>query len=73
MTTYIEYEVKLTDGQNSKLVSEIRNKSPLTLPLKHSYPRGSDELMLTRRQIAKIKKITGSWNRNRYKDKPNTD
>ena len=56
MTTYIEYGVKLTDGQKSKLVSAIRNKSPLTLPLKHSYLRGSDELMLTRRQIAKVKK-----------------
>ena len=56
MTTYIEYGVKLTDGQKSKLVSAIRNKSPLTLPLKQSYLRGSDELMLTRRQIAKVKK-----------------
>ena len=56
MTTYIEYGVKLTDGQKSKLVSGIRNKSPLTLPLKHSYLHGSDELMLTRRQIAKVKK-----------------
>ena len=36
MTTYIEYEVKLTDGQNSKLVSAIRNKAPLTLRLKQS-------------------------------------
>ena len=36
MTTYIEYGVKLTDGQKSKLASAILNKSPLTLPLKHS-------------------------------------
>ena len=56
MTTYIEYGVKLTDGQKSKLVSAIRNKSPLTLRLKHSQLRGSDELMLTQRQISKIKK-----------------
>ena len=56
MTTYIEYGVKLTDGQKSKLVSAIRNKSPLTLRLKHSHLRGSDELMLTQRQISKIKK-----------------
>ena len=56
MTTYIEYKVKLTDGQKSKLASAIRNKSPLTLRLKHSHLRGSDELMLTRRQITKIKK-----------------
>ena len=45
MTTYFEYRVKLTDGQKSKLMSAIRNKSPLTLRLKHSHLRGSDELM----------------------------
>ena len=56
MTTYIEYGVKLTDGQKSKLASAIRNKSPLNLRLKHSHLRGSDELMLTSRQINKIKK-----------------
>ena len=56
MTTYVEYGVKLTDGQKSKLASAIRNKSPLTLRLKHSHLRGSDELMLTRRQITRIKK-----------------
>ena len=56
MTTYIEYGVKLTDRQKSKLASAILNKSPLTLRLKHSHLRGSDELMLTKRQISKIKK-----------------
>ena len=56
MTTYIEYGVKLTPNQKSKLASAIRNKSPITLRLKHSHLRGSDELMLTRRQITKIKK-----------------
>ena len=56
MTTYIEYGVTLTDGQKSKLASAIINKSPLTFRLKHSHLRGSDELMLTKRQIAKIKK-----------------
>ena len=56
MTTYIEYGVKLSDGQKSKLLRAIQNKSPLTLRLKHSHLRGSDELMLTQRQIAKIKK-----------------
>ena len=56
MTTYFEYGVKLTNGQKSKLASAIRNKSPLTLRLKHSNLRGSDELMLTHRQISKIKK-----------------
>ena len=56
MTTYFEYGVKLTDGQKSKLASAILNKSPLTLRLKHSHLRGPDELMLTQRQISKIKK-----------------
>ena len=56
MTNYIEYGVTLTDGQKSKLASAIRNKSPLTLWLKHSHLRGSDELLLTKKQITKIKK-----------------
>ena len=56
MSTYIEYGVTLTDGQKSKLASAIINQSPLTLRLKHSNLRGSDELMLTKRQIDKIKK-----------------
>ena len=56
MTSYIEYRVKLTDGQKSKLASAIRNKTALTLRLKHSHLRGSDELMLTKSQINKIKK-----------------
>ena len=56
MTTYIEYRVTLTPNQKSKLASAIRNKSPLTLRLKRSQLRTSDELMLTRRQIAKIEK-----------------
>ena len=56
MTTYIEYGVTLTPNQKSKLMSAIKNKSSLTLRLKHSHLHGSDELMLTRRQIARIKK-----------------
>ena len=56
MTTYFEYGVKLTDGQKSKLASAIVNQSPLTLRLKHENLRGSDELMLTKRQINKIEK-----------------
>ena len=56
MTTYIEYGVTLTDGQKSKLFSAIKNRSPLTLRLKHSQLQGPDELMLTQRQIVKIQK-----------------
>ena len=56
MANYFEYGVTLTDGQKSKLASAILNKSPLTLRLKHSHLRGSDELMLTKRQINEIGK-----------------
>ena len=31
MTSYIEYGVTLSDGQKSKLMAAIKNKSPLTL------------------------------------------
>ena len=56
MANYIEYGVTLTDGQKSKLMTAIKKRSPLTLRLKHSHLQGTDELMLTQRQIAKIKK-----------------
>ena len=56
MATYIEYGVTLSPNQKSKLLNAIKKRSPLTLRLKHSHLRGSDELMLTQRQIAKIQK-----------------
>ena len=56
MTTYIEYQVKLSDGQKSKLARAIKKRSAISLRLKHSHLQGSDELMLTQRQLAKIKK-----------------
>ena len=56
MTTYIEYGVKLSDGQKSKLLSAFQERTPLTLRLKHSHLKGPDELMLTQRQLTKIKK-----------------
>ena len=56
MTTYIEYRVKLSDGQKSKLSSAIQKRTAITLRLKHSHLTGPDELMLTQRQITKIKK-----------------
>ena len=56
MTTYFEYGVTLTDSQKSKLLSAIKKRSPLTLRLKHSHLQGPDELMLTKRQITRIKK-----------------
>ena len=48
MTTCIEYGVTLTDGQKSKLLRAIQNKSPLTLRLKHSNLQGTDELICER-------------------------
>ena len=56
MTTYFEYGVNLTNNQKSKLAFAISHNSPLTLRLKHSHLKGSDELMLTKTQINKIKK-----------------
>ena len=56
MSSYIEYGVKLSDGQKSKLLNAFQKRTPLTLRLKHSHLRGPDELMLTQRQIEKIKK-----------------
>ena len=56
MTTYIEYGVILTDGQKSKLLRAIKKRSAIKLRLKHSHLQGPDELMLTKRQIARIKK-----------------
>ena len=56
MTTYIEYHVTLTDGQKSKLLSAIKKRSAIKLRLKNSHLQGPDELMLTKRQIARIKK-----------------
>ena len=56
MTTYIEYHLTLTDGQKSKLARAIKKRSAIKLRLKHSHLQGSDELMLTKRQIARIKK-----------------
>ena len=56
MTDYIEYGVNLTDNHKLNLASAINNKTPLTLRIKNSNLRGNDELMLTKRQIAKIQK-----------------
>ena len=56
MTNYIEYGVYLTDNQEMNLATAIKNKTPLTLRIKHSNLRGNDTLMLTKTQIGKIKK-----------------
>ena len=38
----------------------MNNKTPLTLRIKHSNLRGNGELMLTKRQIAKIQKSSAN-------------
>ena len=55
MTTYYEYGVDLTINQYNKLANSIK-KYPITLRLKNSQLKGTDELMLTKTQINKIKK-----------------
>ena len=56
MTSYIEYGVTLTYGQKTKLLRAIQKRSAIKLRLKHSHLQGPDEIMLTQRQLAKIKK-----------------
>ena len=56
MTTYIEYGITLKPNQKEKLARAIKIRSPLTLRIKHAHLRGPDELMLTQRQISKIRK-----------------
>ena len=56
MTTYIEYHVKLSDGQKAKLAKAINTTAEITLRLKNNQLRGNDELMLTKSQIKKIEK-----------------
>ena len=56
MTTYIKYGVTLTDGQKTKLLRAITQRSAIKLRLKHSHLQGPDELMLSQRQLSKIKK-----------------
>ena len=56
MTNYLEYGVKLTDGQKTNLARAIKTNRELTLRLKNDQLKGGDELMLTKTQVNKIKK-----------------
>ena len=64
MSSYFEYILNLTDNQKTKWAYVINTKPPLTLRLTHPDLQGNDDVMLTKRQIAKIKKIYCKWNRN---------
>ena len=57
MTTYIEYHVNLTDGQKANLAKALESSSEITLRLKNNQLLGNDELMLTKTQIKKLKKL----------------
>ena len=56
MTNYMEYGVKLTDGQKTNLARAIKTNSELSLRLKNNQLSGRNELMLTKTQVNKIKK-----------------
>ena len=54
MTTYHSHKVNLSKGQRMKLLSAIKNNSPLTIRLSNQDLSGNDILMLTQRQINKL-------------------
>ena len=60
MTKYLEYGVNLSDGQKKSLAKAIKTGSELTLRLKNNQLSGSDELMLTKTQVNKIKKAVAN-------------
>ena len=54
--TYVQYGVKLSDGQKDKLARTLSNKSAITIRLTKSDLTGSDHLMLTKTQLKRIEK-----------------
>ena len=54
MTTYIEYNLSLTEGQKKNLHKAYTNNNAIVLHIKYNSLRGDDELMLTNGQINKI-------------------
>ena len=57
MTQYFPYSVKLSKGQLEKLSKAYSNNSAITLRLSKSELKGSDELMLTKTQLKKSKRL----------------
>ena len=57
MTNYFEYGVHLSDEQKTNLAKAIKTNNELTLRLKNDQLKGGDELMLTKTQVNKIKKL----------------
>ena len=54
---YIKYGVNLSDGQKDKLARALSNKSAITIRLTKSDLTGSDDMMLTKTQLKRIKKV----------------
>ena len=52
---YIKYGVNLSDGQKDKLARALSNKSAITIRLTKSDLTGSDDMMLTKTQLKRIK------------------
>ena len=57
MAIYREYHVNLSDGQKTNLARAIKTGSEITIRLKNNQLSGRDELMLTKTQVNKIKKL----------------
>ena len=62
MSTYHPHGVKLSEGQRKKLAKAYRDNSAITIRLSNDELSGSDQLMLTNRQIAKLKKAKSLGN-----------
>ena len=54
--SYIKYGVNLSNGQKDKLARALSNKSAITIRLTKSDLTGSDDMMLTKTQLKRIKK-----------------
>ena len=61
MSTYHPHGVKLSEGQKKKLAKAYRDNSAITIRLNYDELSGSDQLMLTKRQIMKLKKAQNIW------------
>ena len=54
--TYIQYGVKLSQGQKQRLPKALSNRSTITLRLSKTDLSGNDSLMLTKTQLKRIQK-----------------
>lgn len=55
-TKYFPHGVTLSQNQKTKLAKALERREPITIRLSHSELTGSDELMLTKTQIGRIRK-----------------